>query len=103
MGSRNEATVFIKVATKAFLDTRSSMSDTKFSLENADELMADLGSGHATLREIMGEMDEHTTTARALCDTLGEWIKDEQGKINVPRADMESKREAREAILSGDT
>jgi hypothetical protein len=77
----------VAVAATSYLKT--SIGQTQFTLDNAEVLLEDTSAGHDALREIMGDMEAHNRAARALHEALGQWIRNEQAKIDVLRADME--------------
>lgn len=96
-GSRKECLVFAQVATTASSFLRSSIEHTQFTLDNAEIPLDDTGSGHEALKEMLDTMEEHSKTAKALREAVGQWMKEEQTRMDVMRADMESTVERQNA------
>jgi hypothetical protein len=92
--ARKECIVFIEVAAKTISYLSESVEQNQFILENAEELQQDTGSGHESLNEMIGTMEEHLEAAKALREALGVWLRGEQARIDVLRANMETARKA---------
>jgi hypothetical protein len=92
--ARKEYIVFIEVAAKRISYLSESLEQNQFTLENAEELQQDTDSGHETLNQMIRTMEKHSEAAKALHEALVLWLRGEQARIGVLRADMETAREA---------
>ena len=88
-GSRKDCLVFANVAVAATSFLKSSIEHTQFTLDNAEVLLEDTGDSHEALKETLDNIEEHHKSAKALHEALGLWMKEEQTRIDIIRADME--------------
>lgn len=87
--SRKDCLVFAYVAVAATSFLKSSVEHTQFTLDNTEMLLEDTCDGHEALKETLGNIEEHQKSAKALHEALGQWMKEEQTRVDVIRADME--------------